>query len=140
MSDAFNVIWRPETVTEIVKKCHRLISFSYTSIVHENLVDHLPSGLRDISLALRPSLSPLSHAAVNSYLHSLAMFKEFVDRSIKRKHRLGRLAVLVMDQLQRNPGFWRMSFGEVRTLLSSGRSELELVCREAGIELAFGLI
>ncbi|TEB32217.1 hypothetical protein FA13DRAFT_1813570 [Coprinellus micaceus] len=137
MSDAFNVIWRPDIVTEIVQKCSRLISFSYTSIVDESLVDHLPPDLRHISLALRPSLPP-SH--IISYLDSLPMFTDFVKRSLRREQKLGSLKILVMDQLQRNPGFWRMSFDDVRGLLQSGRSELEKTCEDGGIELSFDLI
>ena len=137
MSDAFNVIWRPDIVTEIVRKCSRLISFSYTSIVDESLVDHLPPDLRHISLALRPSLPP-SH--VVSYLNSLPMFTDFVKRTLRREQKLESLKILVMDQLRRNPGFWRMSFDEVRGLLQSGRSELKKTCEDGGIQLSFDLI
>ncbi|KAF5334401.1 hypothetical protein D9611_013528 [Ephemerocybe angulata] len=138
MSDAFNVIWRPEIVTEIVRKCVRLISFSYTSIIDESLVDHLPANLASLALALRPSLSPPSH--ISSYLDALPMFTDLVRRAVERGHRLEKLTILVMDQLQRNPGFWRMSFDEVRDLLQLGRSELEETCLEAEVELAFDLI
>ncbi|KAJ3500896.1 hypothetical protein NMY22_g19107 [Coprinellus aureogranulatus] len=137
MSDAFNVLWPTEAVNEIVRKCSNLINFSYTSIVDENLVDNLPAGLRHLSLALRPSMPP-SH--VISYLDSLTMFEDLVERVLERGFGLESLTVFVMDQLQRNPGFWRMSFDEVKELLQSGRSELEKACEEGGIELSFELI
>lgn len=138
MSDAFNVIWPPEVVTEIVKKCRRLITFCYTSIIDESLVDNLPTSLCHLSLALRPSLSPPSH--VLSYLDSLPMFTDMIQKAVGRGQRLEKLTILVMDQLQRNPGFWRMSFEEVRDLLRKGRADLESTCADAGIELCFDLI
>ncbi|KAG2012949.1 hypothetical protein CC2G_009895 [Coprinopsis cinerea AmutBmut pab1-1] len=134
----FFSIWRPEIVTEIVKHCPRLITFGYTSYIDETLVDHLPGGLKRLSLALRPALRLVT---ANSYLQSYGRFTEFVERMLEKGEvKLDSFTVLLNGQLQQNPGFWRMSFEEVGELFEVGKAELESTCKSSGIELSFEMV
>ncbi|TFK24694.1 hypothetical protein FA15DRAFT_740559 [Coprinopsis marcescibilis] len=140
--DTFS-IWKPEMVTRIVKRCPRLQSFGYTSYVHQDLVEHLPQGLEHLELALRPSCHLNAASRDVSYLQSYPRFTEFVRRAMEirsQKKEFKHLKVLLSNQLQQTPGFWRLSFEEVNELFQVGKAEFEAKCVEGGIELSFEVV